>query len=52
MTNYATTSGIYDQTAAALQNATQLGAAYDASKTDDSFYLPPKRSATPSSSAG
>jgi RND superfamily putative drug exporter len=25
MTNYATTSGIYDQTAAALQNSTALG---------------------------
>ena len=42
MTNYATTSGLYDQTAAALQNATALGQAYDASKTDDSFYLPPR----------
>ena len=41
-TNYATTAGIYAQTAAALQNSTQLGAAYDASKTDDSFYLPPE----------
>ena len=47
MTNYATTSGIYDQTAAALQNATQLGAAYDASKTDDSFYLPPEAFSNP-----
>ncbi|MFZ0831861.1 MAG: MMPL family transporter [Mycobacterium sp.] len=42
MTNYATQSGIYGQTAAALQNATALGAAFDASKTDDSFYLPPE----------
>ncbi len=42
MTNYATTSGIYDQTAAALENATKLGEAYDASDTDDSFYLPPE----------
>ena len=42
MTNYATTSGINDQTAAALQNSTALGQAYDASKTDDSFYLPPE----------
>ena len=47
MTNYATTSGIYDQTAAALENATQLGAAYDASKTDDSFYLPPEAFSNP-----
>jgi putative drug exporter of the RND superfamily len=42
MTNYATQSGIYDQTAAALQNATALGAAFDAAKSDDSFYLPPE----------
>ncbi|OBK70969.1 hypothetical protein A5651_20175 [Mycobacterium sp. 1274761.0] len=47
MTNYATTSGIYDQTQAALENATQLGAAYDASKTDDSFYLPPEAFSNP-----
>src|SRR4029079_6611903 len=47
MTNYATTAGIYDQTAAALQNATQLGAAYDASKTDDSFYVPPEAFSNP-----
>lgn len=47
MTNYATTSGIYDQTAAALENATQLGAAFDASKTDDSFYLPPEAFSNP-----
>jgi RND superfamily putative drug exporter len=42
MTNYATTSGIYDQTAQALQNATALGQAFDAAKNDDSFYLPPE----------
>jgi RND superfamily putative drug exporter len=42
MTNYATQSGIYDQTAAALQNATALGAAFDAAKSDDSFYIPPE----------
>jgi RND superfamily putative drug exporter len=47
MTNYATTSGIYDQTAAALQNSTALGSAYDASKTDDSFYLPPEAFTNP-----
>jgi RND superfamily putative drug exporter len=47
MTNYATTSGIYDQTAKALENSTQLGAAYDASKTDDSFYLPPEAFTNP-----
>src|ERR1700730_5928953 len=42
MTNYATTSGIYEQNAAALQNATAMGQAFDASKNDDSFYLPPE----------
>jgi RND superfamily putative drug exporter len=42
MTNYATQSGLYDQSAAALQNATALGAAFDAAKTDDSFYVPPE----------
>jgi putative drug exporter of the RND superfamily len=47
MTNYATTSGIYDQTAAALDNSTALGKAYDASKTDDSFYLPPEAFTNP-----
>lgn len=47
MTNYATQSGIYDQTAAALQNATALGAAFDAAKTDDSFYLPPEAFSNP-----
>src|SRR3954454_12462788 len=47
MTNYATTAGIYDQSQAALENSTQLGAAYDASKTDDSFYLPPEAFTNP-----
>src|SRR6202012_2067625 len=47
MTNYATNNGINDQSAAALQNATALGQAYDASKTDDSFYLPPEAFANP-----
>ncbi|MBW0019977.1 MAG: MMPL family transporter [Mycobacterium sp.] len=47
MTNYATTSGLNDQAAAALQNATALGQAYDASKTDDSFYLPPEAFTNP-----
>jgi RND superfamily putative drug exporter len=47
MTNYATTKGIDDQTAAALENATALGQAYDASKTDDSFYLPPEAFTNP-----
>ena len=47
MTNYATNSGINDQAEAALQNSTALGQAYDASKTDDSFYLPPEAFTNP-----
>ncbi|MDX1888890.1 MMPL family transporter [Mycolicibacterium sp. 050158] len=47
MTNYATTAGIDEQTQAALNNATALGQAYDASKTDDSFYLPPEAFTNP-----
>jgi RND superfamily putative drug exporter len=47
MTNYATQSGLYDQSAAALENSTALGQAYDASKTDDSFYLPPEAFSNP-----
>ena len=42
MTNYATVSGIYAQTEAALQNAAAMGQAFDAAKNDDSFYLPPE----------
>jgi RND superfamily putative drug exporter len=47
MTNYATTSGIDAQTEAALDNATALGQAYDQSKTDDSFFLPPEAFTNP-----
>ena len=42
MTNYATSSGLNDQSSAALKNATAMGRAFDNSKTDDSFYLPPE----------
>jgi RND superfamily putative drug exporter len=42
MKNYATSSGINDQTTAALQNSTAMGQAFDAAKNDDSFYLPPE----------
>jgi RND superfamily putative drug exporter len=52
MTNYATNSGINDQSAAALQNSTALGQAYDASKTDDSFYLPPEAFTNPEFARG
>ena len=42
MKNYATSSGINNQAAAALQNSTAMGQAFDAAKNDDSFYLPPE----------
>ncbi|KQH80682.1 hypothetical protein AO501_16305 [Mycobacterium gordonae] len=42
MANYATLSGIYAQTAAAIENSTALGRAFDTAKNDDTFYLPPE----------
>jgi RND superfamily putative drug exporter len=42
LASYATQSGIYAQTQAAIDNATALGRAFDAAKNDDSFYLPPE----------
>lgn len=42
LSNYATMSGIYSQTAALVENATAMGRAFDAAKNDDSFYLPPE----------
>jgi len=42
LSNYATMSGIYDQTSAMIENATAMGQAFDAAKNDDSFYLPPE----------
>jgi RND superfamily putative drug exporter len=42
LSNYATMSGIYDQTAALIDNATAMGQAFDAAKNDDTFYLPPE----------
>ncbi len=47
MTNYATNSGLNNQAAASLENATALGQAYYASKTDYSFYLPPEAFTNP-----
>jgi RND superfamily putative drug exporter len=46
-TNYATTNGINNGSSAALENSTALGQAFDASKTDDSFYLPPEAFTNP-----
>lgn len=42
LANYATLSGIYAQTAAAIENSTELGRAFDVAKNDDTFYLPPE----------
>ncbi|KZS65559.1 RND family transporter [Mycobacterium pseudokansasii] len=42
LSNYATMSGIYSQTAALVENASAMGRAFDAAKNDDSFYLPPE----------
>ncbi|EFV14140.2 RND family transporter [Segniliparus rugosus] len=39
---YNTQMGILDQTDEATKNATAMGKAFDASKNDDSFYLPPE----------
>jgi RND superfamily putative drug exporter len=47
MTNYATNSGITAQSQEALKNASALGQAFDAAKTDDTFYLPPDVFANP-----
>jgi RND superfamily putative drug exporter len=47
LSNYATLSGIYSQTAAAIENATALGRAFDTAKNDDTFYLPPEVFANP-----
>ena len=41
-TNYATQSGLFAQSAEALKNADAMGRAFDESKDDSSFYLPPE----------
>jgi putative drug exporter of the RND superfamily len=40
--NYATNSGINNQSATANDNPAALGQAFDKAKNDDSFYLPPE----------
>jgi RND superfamily putative drug exporter len=42
LTMYATQKGMQDQTSAMQDNSTAMGEAFDASKNDDSFYLPPE----------
>ena len=42
LTMYQTQNGMQDQMHAMQQNSTAMGQAFDASKNDDSFYLPPE----------
>ena len=42
LTMQSTMGGLQDQMAAMQDNATAMGQAFDASKNDDSFYLPPE----------
>jgi len=42
LTMYQTQNGMQDQMNAMQKNATAMGQAFDASKNDDSFYLPPE----------
>jgi putative drug exporter of the RND superfamily len=42
LTMYQSQKGLLDQQEAAQRNSTAMGKAFDASKNDDSFYLPPE----------
>jgi putative drug exporter of the RND superfamily len=42
LTMHSTFGGLQNQMQAAMDNATAMGQAFDASKNDDSFYLPPE----------
>ena len=42
LSNFATTGGINNQSEEALNNATEMGKAFDDAKNDDTFYLPPE----------
>ncbi len=42
LTMYATQKGMQDQQSAMQENSTAMGEAFDQSKNDDSFYLPPE----------
>jgi RND superfamily putative drug exporter len=42
LSNYATTSGVDNQSAFANDNPAAMGQAFDKAKNDDSFYLPPE----------
>jgi RND superfamily putative drug exporter len=47
LTMYQSQKGMQDQMAALQENSTAMGQAFDASKNDDSFYLPPEVFANP-----
>ncbi|MGB3285227.1 RND family transporter [Mycolicibacter algericus] len=47
LNNYATNSGISDQSAAANDDPAAMGRAFDDAKNDDSFYLPPEAFTNP-----
>src|SRR5260370_25332381 len=42
LTMYSTQKGLQDQQNEAQKNSNAMGKAFDASKNDDSFYLPPE----------
>ena len=42
LTMYSTQKGLQDQQTEAQKNSSAMGKAFDASKNDDSFYLPPE----------
>src|SRR6201993_2940113 len=52
MSNYATTNGLNEQAKAQSDNATAQGDAFDKSKNDDTFYLPPEAFKSPDFARG
>ncbi|TVS84245.1 RND family transporter [Mycobacterium helveticum] len=52
MSNYATTMGLDEQAKAQSDNATAEGDAFDKSKNDDTFYLPPEAFKSPDFARG
>jgi RND superfamily putative drug exporter len=52
MSNYATTTGLNEQSKAQSDNATAQGDAFDKSKNDDTFYLPPEAFKSPDFARG
>lgn len=52
MSNYAITQGLNDHAKAQVDNATAQGDAFDKSKNDDTFYLPPEAFKSPDFARG